>query len=179
MSAINCDATTQFPGLRMKPLPFGNWRGDVVPDNTAFITGQTLGSLRNDYGGLVGIKITVGASDISVKELGRWVVSGNSASHTIYILNSSGTTVTSVNLATSGATAGAFKYASLTPVTLTAGGVYFILSGETSGGDQWYNSNTTVTSTAVATVNNGAYTSSPGFVPALDGTAFGPVSFKY
>jgi hypothetical protein len=42
----------------------------------AFVTGATLGSLRNDFDGWLGTKFTVGASPLSVTALGRYVISG-------------------------------------------------------------------------------------------------------
>jgi hypothetical protein len=53
---------------------------------TAFVTGQTLGSLRNDFSNWVGFRFTVGSSNITVGELGRWVVSGNSGTHAVKLV---------------------------------------------------------------------------------------------
>jgi cellulose 1,4-beta-cellobiosidase len=127
---------------------------------TLFITGQTLGTLRSDVTGWLGGRFTVGASAISVKQLGRWVVSGNSQTHTLKLVNvSTGVDVPggSVTVTTAGAPAGAFVYASLaSPVTLTANTLYYIVSQETAAGDQWYGADSTVTNTTVATMNKAA-----------------------
>lgn len=156
----------------------------AVP-STAFITGQTLGTLRSDFSEYVGFEITVGGANVTVTHLGRWIVAGNSGTHTLAIYSGQTggavTEVATVSLATSGQTAAAFAYAQLaTPVTLTAGSKYQIWSLEVNGGDQWYNSDTTVTPTSVATVNSASYRSG-GNASASGGAnnAFGPVSFKY
>ncbi|MFA7345158.1 MAG: DUF4082 domain-containing protein, partial [Terrimicrobiaceae bacterium] len=106
---------------------------------TAYVTGQTLGVLRNDLSAWVGFKFTVGSSAITVNQLGRWVVSGNSGTHAVRLARvSDGAVLGSVSIATSGAPVG-FKYATLaTPVTLAANTAYYVMSQETSGGDQWY-----------------------------------------
>ena len=76
--------------------------------DTAFITGELLSStLRNDQSTNVGFQVVIGASDITVTQLGRWVVSGNSQSHTLYVFNNSCSVVASVAVNTSGAPAGA------------------------------------------------------------------------
>ena len=47
---------------------------------------------------------------------------------------------------------GQFKYASLaSPVTLLPGTAYYVMSEENFGGDNWYDFNTTVTTTSIAT----------------------------
>jgi hypothetical protein len=152
--------------------------------STAFVTGQTLGSLRNDYSNWVGFRFTVGSSNITVGELGRWVVSGNSGAHTVkLVLASTGADVSggSVSIATSGATAGQFKYVALgSPVTLLANTTYYIVSQESNGGDQWYDLNTTLTSTSVATINSPVYGSTGAWnTPSGAGKGYVPVSFKY
>jgi hypothetical protein len=152
--------------------------------STAFVTGQTLGSLRNDYSNWVGFRFTVGSSNITVGELGRWVVSGNSGTHTVkLVLASTGADVSggTVSIATSGATAGQFKYVALgSSVTLLANTTYYIVSQESNGGDQWYDLNTTLTSTSVATINSPVYgTTGAWSTPSGAGQSFVPVSFKY
>ena len=81
-----------------------------------------------------------------------------------------------------GGTAGQFKYANLSsPVVLAAGATYYVASQETASGDFWYNYDTTLTTTSVATELSTVYSSGGGvWIP--DGTAgqtFGPVDFKY
>ncbi|MBV8902183.1 MAG: hypothetical protein JOZ22_00980 [Acidobacteriia bacterium] len=79
------------------------------------------------------------------------------------------------------ATPGSFVYGSLPfPVTLNANTLYYILTQETAGGDQWYDYNTTVQTTSVAGVVAAAYNSGSSYVaPGTSGQTYGPVSFQY
>jgi hypothetical protein len=126
---------------------------------TSWVTGETLTTTTNAFTGGLGGEFTIGGSDVVVKSLGRWVVSGNSGTHTVCICDSTGdqATLASVSVSMSGATAGTFKQANLgTPIVLTAGHAYWLMSDEVTGGDQWYG-NIDVTTTAVASVNTGGF----------------------
>src|ERR1041385_6258811 len=83
--------------------------------SSEFVTGVTTGTPRNDFSGWVGFQMNVGEANLTVTDLGRYIVSGNTGTHTVKIVNASGTDVSgaSVSIATSGATAGQFKYVSL------------------------------------------------------------------
>ncbi len=152
---------------------------------TSFATAITTGDLRNDYGNWVGTKITVGNSNITVKQLGRYFVTGNSRTHTLAIYTTDGTQVASVSIdMSSGSTDSlGFKYATLSsPYTLSANTSYYIVSLESSGGDQWYGNNTmpTLTTTSVATVNGAVfYTGSYWNYWGAAGTSYVPLNFKY
>jgi len=158
---------------------------NAPPTNTPFITGQTLGTLRNDVSNWVGCRFAVGASAITVKELGRWVVAGNSGTHAIKLVNqATGVDVAggSVTANTAGAPAGAFVYATLSsPVTLSANTTYYLVSQETAGGDQWYGADTTVTTTSVGSMNKAArFDGTSWFVSGnLTSNTYGPSNFKY
>lgn len=104
------------------------------------VSGHSMTRLRNDFTGWLGMEFTTGASVLTVSELGRWVVAGNSATHSVKLIEkATGTTLASVSIATSGAPAGQVKYAALPAVvTLAAGASYYLLSQETAGGDSWY-----------------------------------------
>ncbi|MFA7342760.1 MAG: hypothetical protein WC003_00515 [Terrimicrobiaceae bacterium] len=157
----------------------------AVGSGTPFVTGQTLGGLRNNYTASLGFKFTVGSSPITVTELGRWVVSGNTQTHTVkLVLASSGADVSggSVSVATAGAPAGQFKYAALAaPVTLSANTAYYVVSRETNGGDQWCNPGPLTYNTSVATMN-GLVSSATHTAPWSTGgpanNSYIPVSFK-
>lgn len=135
--------------------------GRCLLASSPWIVGQTPGTIRNNFGGWLGTRITVGSSAVTIDQLGRWVVSGNSQSHQLKLVNSttnvdvSGSAIT-VN--TSGATPGQYLYGALAaPVTLSAGGSYYLVSQENYGGDSWYDSNTTVTPTSAASVAGSVY----------------------
>lgn len=151
-----------------------------------FVSSQTLSTtIRNNHQGWLGMKITVGASPITIRELGRWVVSGNTATHTVKVV-AAATSVDlpggSVAVATAGAPAG-FKYVALaSPVTLSANTAYYIISQETSGGDQWYDGGSTLTyATSVATVNQAVYSgNAPPYTLGWNANnCYVPVAFKY
>jgi uncharacterized repeat protein (TIGR02543 family) len=151
---------------------------------TSYVTGVVLGTLRNDYGGWAGMQIVVGANPLTVSQLGRFMASGNSGTHTVKLVKASdGTDVTggSVAIAMSGGTAGQFKYGSLgSPVTLAAGTAYWVLSQETAGGDRWYDWDTKVTTTGVAADNAVAWGTGLGAwnTYAVANQAFVPVDFN-
>jgi hypothetical protein len=158
---------------------------DDEAGSTPFVTSFVAGTLRNNYSGWVGMQVTAGASPVTVTELGRIMVSGNSGTHTVKLVRvSDGQDVPggSVSIAMSGGTVGQFKYATLaSPVVLAANTNYWLMSQETFGGDSWSDLNTTVTTTSVATVNTAAYGTGPGAWVAIAGPnqTYGPVNFKY
>ena len=91
--------------------------------------------------GWAGVSFTATQNE-TVKELGRWKVAGNSGSHLVEIVTASGSVVASATVNLSSGTAGSYVYTTLgTPVLLTGGTTYYLLSQETSGSDQWMDSN--------------------------------------
>ena len=54
-----------------------------------FITGTTLNTSRNDFSGWLGMRFTVGAAPISVTQLGRLWLSGNSLAHALKLVDAS------------------------------------------------------------------------------------------
>jgi hypothetical protein len=132
------------------------------------------------------MQITVGAQPITVHTLGRIFITGNNQTHTVKIVRASdGIDVPngSVSIPMTGGTNGNFKYVNLaTPVRLDANTSYYIASQETKNKDAWYDSNTTVTSTSLATVD-GRVTSSNGTswntAGAVPGQVYVPLDLKY
>jgi len=128
--------------------------------------------------------ITVGANPIMVNSLGRLVAPGNSQVHTLEIVDPvSGTAIASTTVNTQGIGAGTFAYGNLgSPITLSANATYYILSQEVSGGDQWYDFNTTVTTTSDASLIEGVsgsaapYTTTPA---PNNNQEYVPVDFTY
>jgi RHS repeat-associated protein len=177
-------------GAPTSPLKeFGYRNGQLLitaqngTETTSFVTGKTLGALRSDYTGHVGMKITIGSQAVSVTGLGRIFVSGNSGTHTLKVVRASdNAVVASANLNMSGGSANQFKYASLSSaVTLAANTTYYVVSMETAGGDGWYDYwGTVVTTTAVAQVNSGIYGdgASWGLAGGV-GNSYVPVDLQY
>ena len=153
-----------------------------IGGGTSFVTSRTLGTLRNNYNGLVGMAIQVGGSPVTVNSLGRIMVAGNGAPHTVKIVDSTGTDVPggSVSVLMAGGTPGGFVYASLgSPVTLNAGATYYIVSQETVNGDSWYDFDTTVLTTNVANVTSAVYSNGAYIAVGSAGHSYAPVDFQY
>jgi hypothetical protein len=155
---------------------------------TSLVTPGSFGAKRNDFGGWVGMGIRVAASGLVVKSLGRWFIPGNADVHAMKIVDAAtktdvpGGSVT-IPLPTSGLTVERFVYASLPAgLALTPGADYYVISQESNGGDQFYDSAAmTVTTTAKASriyaVNGdgvSTYNASP-----VQGTSYGPVDLQY
>jgi List-Bact-rpt repeat protein len=151
---------------------------------SSFVTGVNGASLRNDFGGWVGMKITVGPNALNVLALGRLCFSGNNQTHTIKLVsanNSADVSGGSVLLNLSGCNEGQFVYNALpSAVTLQAGQSYYLVTQEFAGGDQWYNHGNIFT-TPVAGVNNSVYSYDGATWIPIDGanTSYAPPSFEY
>lgn len=134
-----------------------------IPDpNPPLITGFNNSALRRNFTGWVGTKLTIGAAGRTINSLGRICAVGNGGMHAVKLVQASngidipGGSAT-VNMA--GCTPGQFVYAALgSPIVLAAGTSYYLVSQETSGGDQWYDL-TSVTARPGITLNNGVYSS--------------------
>jgi hypothetical protein len=157
----------------------------VYGSTTGFITTVSGGTSRNNAAQDLGMRIQVGAAPLTVTQLGRYCIAGNSQTHLMRIVDVATLTDVVGGSATvnmSGGTANTFVYASLaSSVTLAANTAYYILSRETSGGDMWKDSDVTVATSSAASLVSWAYLDAVwGY---LDGTApthpFIPVDFKY
>lgn len=136
---------------------------------------------RNDYSGWVGMRILTGDSPVWVTRLGRWVLSGNSGSHTVKLVTAStGVDVSggSVSVNTSGASTNRFLYADLaSPIQLAANTAYYLVSLETNGGDRWYQNDTVVSPGPGLTVTHAAHGSGGSFwTSGTVNNGYGPVS---
>jgi hypothetical protein len=146
-------------------------------------------ALRNNFTGMVGAAITVGSSPLTITDLGRYVETGNTGTHTVGVYKvSDGSLVaqTTLNLATTRPDSTGFAYAPLsTSVTLPAGGVYYVVSSETSGGDTWegWPSFPTLTHTSAASISGAVWQNGSSLTTGATGAganqAYVPVSFKY
>ena len=133
------------------------------------------------------MRLKVGASDLQVSSLGRWVVSGNTAAHTVKLVDgATGADVAggSVSVATAGAPAGAFRYATLAaPLILRANSTYYLVTQETAGGDAWYDYDTRVVTTSAGSDTGAVYSTAanPGtwMAGGTTGNAYVPPSFLY
>lgn len=155
------------------------WNSPAV----TFVKAKTFSTPRNNVSGWLGMKITVGPQDIVVHSLGRLFVSGNTGTHTVKIIRASdGVEVGNASVAMTGGTFGNFKYGALSsPVTLIKNTDYYIVSQEVNSGDYWYDSNSGVTTTTVATVNGSALSAdgTSWTVGTTQGLTYGPLDFTY
>lgn len=148
----------------------------------SFITSKVLGTNFAGTNGWFGMAIVVGAAPVSVQTLGRAFFPGNSQIHVIKIVTGAGADVPNafVSVSMAGGTVGEFRYAPLNPaVTLAPGVKYYIVSQEIVGGDNFYNHNTTVTTTDVASVIQSVKGGPPYVQDSFPDTTYGPVDFQY
>jgi hypothetical protein len=158
---------------------------------TSFVTSVTTnGQIRSNFTGPVGMSITVGSSPITVRELGRYFLAGNSKTHTLSITRADGQLMGSapIDMSSGSADALGFKYSVLpTPVTLAANTTYYITSSEVAGPseDTWYGETVLpqVGTTGVGVVNSGVYQWEGTWYPypasGGQGNTYVPVNFKY
>ncbi len=181
----NQSTSTQFVRINSKEAASNKPELSIVTTESTFVTDKTLGTLRNNLSAWVGMKLTVGPSPIVVTALGRIFVNGNTGTHTLKFVNaSSGADVpgssVSINMA-AGVASNGFKYAALpAPIALAANTAYYLASQETNGGDQWYDSNTVLTSKNIAVVNNAVQKPNNNWQSAgSTNNSFVPLDFKY
>jgi hypothetical protein len=159
-----------------------------TPGVIATVTPGAVGT-RNDWPNYVGFRFETGDRELNVTHLGRWVLSGNSHTHALKIVDPSAgnATVASATVNLSGATAGAFVYAALdTSVVLAANHEYYVMSleSDTSGSDYWYTGHCGVTPTGDITIVAPQYQQDSSYYtdgsPGDQGNySYGPVSFLY
>jgi len=134
------------------------------------------------------MQITIGAAPLAVTSLGRYVETGNKGTHTLSIYRASDgalISATTLNLATAQRDSTGYAYASLpAPVTLPAGEIYYIVSGETVGGDTWEGTNNnfpTLTHSAVASIQGAIYRKGTTWISGNSAAnqSYVPVSFQY
>lgn len=145
------------------------------------ITARSAGTLRNDFTGKVGFRFIPGVN-MTVTELARWKVAGNTASRTVSLYNvDTATLMASVALTMSSGTDGTFYYGAITPQALTAGTVYAVVSTEANNApdmtNQWYTDDQTLTFSADLGTVRSCYSDS--FTISTSNQTFVPVNFKY
>ena len=154
------------------------------PSGTQFLTGQAFGSARNNYSGFVGMAFNVSGAPLAVNALGRMCLSGNTGSHTVKLVNSTGGDISggAVSMSMAGCTPGQYQYATLAnALNLPASGnPYYLVSQETSGGDQWYDVGA-VTVGPAGSVAGPVYSTGPSsyFIVSLVGNSYVPVNLLY
>jgi hypothetical protein len=194
LPAVAISSSPPVPPSDLHVLSSSVQNGNTNPPANSWSTlvaAQSLGNLRNDWTGPVGLSFTC-ASNATCRALGRWVTTGNTQPHVVALCSSSWAVLAYATVTTAGATPGTYAYANLTtPYPMSAGTTYFILSQETSGGDQFYDVNSLVqtsvtfsgesSSTSDAIYATGTLPNSitPGGPWGSSGDAYGPVNIQY
>ena len=169
---VGCGATSSSPktGKADSPRPF--------------IESASLGRIRSDHQGRVGMEIKIGGSDITVTHLGRWVHEGNREAHVVNLVDAQtlkDVPHASVSIDLSKQKPGDFAYAELSsPVILRAGLRYYVVSAEEL--DVWADSDTAVTTASVAECISAIFFHGHDGNWQKDGgnnTSFVPVNFMY
>lgn len=148
---------------------------------TPLIASKTLGTLRN-FTAWLGMGFVVAGKNLQVVKVGRAFAPGNSGVHRLYLIDAATKQeIAAVDVSVAGGTPGEFVYADVMPsVILNAGASYYLLSDEVDTGDQFYDADTRVTTTAAVSREfavyggNGNYTEAP-----VDNFAYGPVDLIY
>ena len=152
----------------------------LVARGQPLVTSQALGTQRNNYGDSVGCGFTVGSASVTVSALGRWVVSGSSGSHLLFIADATGATIATATIHTSGLSAG-YHYINIDQgyTTLQGDSFYYLQSVEAISGDFWYDVNTIPTIDSHF-VYAGAFSRSGGVLTLSNTTGiFGPVNLLF
>lgn len=124
-------------------------RPQPPPAAGSLLSSDVTGTIRNDFAGQAGLEFTTGASAPTVTALGCAYLPADTQPHPVSLYQaSSGTLVASATVQT-GTAAGpdslGLTYQTLSaPVALAANTSYVLVSGETSGGDPFFDADTTV-----------------------------------
>ena len=151
----------------------------VESTSTPWITAlAVVSAYRANFDGYLGTKFTVGASNLSVTALGRWVAPAPSSNNQVHSLKlGSGiypfVEAAAVDVDMTGQPVETFVYVNLaTPITLTAGAEYIIISREFIPGDWWCDWDTAPTATAAATAIGSVYGAAADYLTDYTGQGF-------
>jgi hypothetical protein len=141
-----------------------------------YVQSLAQGTLRNDWTGWAGMRLTVGNAPISVTALGRMFIQGNSEAHLVRIVEAESKAVLAeANVQMKGGMSGQFQYAQLfEPVRLQPGKTYYMLSQETFGGDYWLDGNSVATTSNLGTIDGSSFKSND-FSPRVNNYLDGPL----
>ncbi len=152
----------------------------------ALVAATTFGTKRNDFTGFVGMVIRVGPAPFTILGVGRVFLTGNTQTHIVKIADGAtgidvpGGTAT-IDLAAGGVN-NEFVYGILpAPITLTPNTEFLVLSQETLGGDQFFDLDTTVLTSPIASVVSAVF--GDGVTPFVRGGgaghSYGPVDVLF
>jgi hypothetical protein len=149
---------------------------------TNLVAGVLPGTVRNDFGGWVGMQIRTKTDAITVTALGRWILEGNSQPHTLRIVTQAGAELGRTMVSPAGFKAGQFQYAELKdPVALAPGNIYYVVSKENLQGDAWLDFDTRLRLRAAPLeVTAAVYEIRGGWVPiGTNGNSYVPMDLLW
>lgn len=177
LASLELKATPPVVLLKQQIAP----QSSIVDTNIIWVTNQTLVTTRNDSGSTVGCKFSTSVN-LTIRRLGRWVISGSTQTHRIGLWQNDGTLLGFVTMNTTGMSTG-WHYLDLTNPVVTTPFTFHIGSEEFVGGDLWYNDDSTLFTTSDISTYVSTYSGSAGFLDPstvnLTGHCFVPVSFEY
>jgi hypothetical protein len=145
-------------------------------------------TVRNDYTGSVGMVIQPN-SDVTLLSLGRWCSSMNGQAHVVKVVDgATGTDIPGaiVAVSLSAKPEQTFVFVDLpTPVTLTGGQTYYLVSSEQMGGDTFLDYTIAVTPSGDFQVPSAVFADQTPTPPATyqlkggPGNCYGPVNAQY
>jgi len=157
-----------------------------IPDPPLdFVTDKVLGTARNDFSGFAGMAVDIGGKSLKVKNLQRYCINGSTGSPRIEIVDAeTGMQVpTAVVIVSLTGHMDGFVSADLpSTITVTAGKRFYIVSEETTGGDQFFDNDTVLTTRSDAAVVSPVYFDSTvqnWVLLGNPGSSYGPVNFGY
>ncbi|MHB1484853.1 MAG: discoidin domain-containing protein [Saccharofermentanales bacterium] len=185
-SAGNCYGPVNVKYEKITPVDDPEELPKSSDPYSSALSAVTLGTLQNTKAtNNYGMKITVGATPITVSSVGRKYCADNTGYAVTYIIRASDNVTIASNYTFINATAyldslGISQRSLNSPVTLAANTAYYIVALETNGGNKWYSNDTSITPAAGFTVNGSAEGS--GTTWTIGGTAnrcYGPMSFEF
>jgi RHS repeat-associated protein len=160
------------------------WNADSSGAGT-WVTSVSTTSPRNNFTGWVGLRFTVGDTAMVVTSLGRWVISGSGDTHVVKLVGSDGIDVSGGAVTVDSSSISdqdVFLYAALPqPITLAAHSTYYLMSSETSGGDEFYDLGNTYATTGAASGAGAAWTFGGQTYNVLSSGSvnYGPLDLQY
>lgn len=159
------------------------------PHVTDFLTVTSPGANRQDFDGWVGMAILVRAEPIIVTQLGRWAVITNASAHDVRIVEASSNQTVAMVTVPPG-TAGGFTFVQLSArAELLPGGLYYVVSQESAGGDPFLNYPTLVeplgqamnmnVAKVLASVYSNMTTPDNFILNGNQNETYGPLNFRY
>ena len=153
---------------------------------TPAATGEALGTPTGGAGGWFGYSFTVGNAPLTVYDLGRWVVAGDTGTHTVALVDPEpavgGQVLGTASINTNGRPSGQFAYAAMSGSVVLAAESFLLPPRRRAGrrGSASTAMTPTLTPTSDITINSSEYATKFGtFSAGTAGDSYGPVNSRY